>query len=89
MKYRGLDLQSSVDYVGDMCKGAIDRFIAERECLPSWGPEIDEQVKIYVDGLTGWIVGSLHWSFDLERCFGKLGPQVRATRKVALYHRAV
>jgi hypothetical protein len=43
--------------------------------LPSWGPEIDEQVKIYVDGLADWIVGSLHWSFDSERYFGKLGPR--------------
>ena len=88
MKYRGLDLQPSVDYVGDMCKSSIDRFIAQRECLPSWGPEIDEQVKIYVDGLADWIVGSLHWSFDSERYFGRLGPQVKATRKVTLCPRA-
>ena len=88
MKHRGLDLQSAVDYVGNMCKSAIDRFIAERGCLPSWGPEIDEQVKIYVDGLADWIVGSLHWSFDSERYFGKLGLEVKATRKVTLYPRA-
>lgn len=88
MKHRGLDLQSSVDYVGDMCKQSIDRFIAERDRLPSWGPEIDEQVKIYVDGLADWIVGSLHWSFDSERYFGKLGLQVKATRRVTLYPRA-
>ena len=88
MKHRGLDLQSSVDYVGGMCKHSIDRFIAERERLPSWSPEIDEQVKIYVDGLADWIVASLHWSFDSERYFGKLGPQVKATRSVTLYPRA-
>jgi len=88
MKHRGLDLQPSVDCVGNMCKSSIDRFIAERERLPTWGPEIDEQVKIYVDGLADWIVGSLHWSFDSERYFGNLGLLVKATRKVTLYPRA-
>lgn len=84
MKHHSLDLRSSVD----MCKSAIDRCIPEREHLLSWGPEIDEQVEIYVDGLADWIVGSLYRSFDSERYFGKLGPQIKVTRKVTLYPRA-
>jgi hypothetical protein len=84
MKHRGLDLQPAVDFVGNKCKSSVDRFTAERERLPSWGPEIDEQVKIYVNGLADWIVGSLHWSFDSERYFGKLGLEVKATRRVTL-----
>ncbi|KAF9475126.1 terpenoid synthase [Pholiota conissans] len=84
MNQEGIDLQSAVDFVGDMCKQSIDRFDEERSRLPSWGPEIDRQVDIYVDGLANWIVGSLHWSFETERYFGKTGRQVKASRVVEL-----
>jgi hypothetical protein len=82
MHQEGLDLQTAVDFVGNMCKQSIDRFNEDRARLPSWGPEIDRDVSIYVDGLANWIVGSLHWSFETERYFGKAGRQVKATRTV-------
>ncbi|KAF9010031.1 isoprenoid synthase domain-containing protein [Cyathus striatus] len=87
MHQEGLDLQSAVDFVGNMCKQSIDRFNDDRAHLPSWGPEIDRQVAVYVDGLANWIVGSLHWSFESERYFGKTGRQVKATRVVDLLPR--
>ncbi|KAJ3567287.1 hypothetical protein NP233_g6469 [Leucocoprinus birnbaumii] len=84
MNERGLDLQEAVDFVGEMCKSAIDRFIKERDSLPSWGPEIDRQVKAYAQGLADWIVGSLHWSFESTRYFGKNGRKIKQTRIVEL-----
>lgn len=87
MNQEGLDLQSAVDFVGDLCRQSIERFVAERASLPSWGPEIDSQVDIYVDGLADWIVGSLHWSFESERYFGKIGLEVKKTRTVTLLPR--
>ncbi|KAK2461246.1 hypothetical protein APHAL10511_006773 [Amanita phalloides] len=85
MNEHGLDLQSAVDFVGDMCKQSIDRFNKERQELPCWSPEIDRDVAVYVQGLANWIVGSLHWSFETERYFGKFGPQVKKTRLVNLF----
>jgi hypothetical protein len=87
MSEEGLDLQMAVDFVGTMCKQSIDRFNADRANLPSWGPKIDKDVAIYVDGLANWIVGSLHWSFESERYFGKTGREVKATRVVNLLPR--
>ncbi|KAJ7682965.1 isoprenoid synthase domain-containing protein [Mycena rosella] len=84
MHEQGLDLQSAVDFVGEMCKQSIDRFIEDRASLPSWGPKIDREVSIYVDGLADWIVGSLHWSFMSERYFGTSGAKVKASRVVDL-----
>ncbi|KAF8635373.1 hypothetical protein AX15_000378 [Amanita polypyramis BW_CC] len=84
MKERGLDLQSAVDFVGDMCKQSIDRFNKERAELPCWGPDVDQEVTIYVQGLADWIVGSLHWSFETERYFGKNGREAKKTRVVKL-----
>jgi hypothetical protein len=87
MHQEGLDLQSAVDFVGDMCRQSIDRFVEEQQHLPSWGPKIDRDLAIYIDGLANWIVGSLHWSFESERYFGKNGRQVKATRVVDLLPR--
>ena len=87
MNEEGLDLQTAVDFVGTMCKQSIDRFNDDKANLPSWGPKIDRDVAIYVDGLANWIVGSLHWSFESERYFGKSGREVKTTRVVNLLPR--
>ena len=57
MEYHNLSLQGAVDYVGDLCKQTIDTFSINKTELPSWGPEIDEMVARYVQGLQDWIVG--------------------------------
>jgi hypothetical protein len=87
MNEQGLDLQSAVDFVGELCKQSIDRFNNDRINLPSWGAKIDNDVRVYVDGLSNWIVGSLHWSFESERYFGKNGKDVKASRVVNLLPR--
>lgn len=84
MHSSGLDLQSAVDAVGELCRASVDRFIAGRASIPSWGPEIDRDVDIYVQGLQDWIVGSLHWSFKSERYFGKEGAEIKSTRQLTL-----
>jgi hypothetical protein len=84
MNEQGLDLQSAVDFVGEMCKQSINRFIDDRAALPSWGVKIDRDVSVYVDGLANWIVGSLHWSFMTERYFGTNGAKIKAGRVVNL-----
>lgn len=57
MKYHGHTLQSAVDYVGELCAETIDTFSANKARLPSWGPEVDDMVARYVQGLQDWIVG--------------------------------
>ena len=89
MNERGLDLQGAVDFVGELCKQAIDRFNYARSCLPSWSPQIDRDVDVYADGLANWMVGSLHWSFETERYFGKDGLEVMKTRRVQLLSKSV
>jgi len=89
MNEQDLDLQSAVDFVGDMCKQSIDRFNHDRNILPSWGAKIDRDVAVYVDGLANWIVGSLHWSFELKRYFGKNGQDVKVHRVVDLLPRRI
>ncbi|KAF8479287.1 isoprenoid synthase domain-containing protein [Russula ochroleuca] len=80
----GLSLQQAVDRIGEMCKRTIDTFVENQARVPSWGDCIDRDVKLYVNGLQEWIVGSLHWSFMTTRYFGDNGGVVRATRIVEL-----
>ncbi|KAL0957482.1 hypothetical protein HGRIS_001275 [Hohenbuehelia grisea] len=90
----GLPLQDAVDFVGTLCKHSIDRFVADRAAAPfvlseldCWAPEVARQVDLYVSGLADWIVGSLHWSFESERYFGKSGHDVKRNRVVQLLPR--
>jgi len=84
MRHHGMALQEAVDFVGDLSKQSIDRFTEDWARLPSWGPEIDAQVQVYVQGLADWITGSLHWSFDSERYFGRKGGQIKKDRIMVL-----
>ncbi|KAJ4473032.1 isoprenoid synthase domain-containing protein [Lentinula aciculospora] len=84
MNHHSLDLQPAIDFVGQLCNESIDRFMNDRAQLPSWGPEIDRQVQVYVKGLEDWMVGSLHWSFETERYFAKGGREVKRSRVVNL-----
>lgn len=64
MNQYGFSLQEAVNFVGEMCRLSIERFERDRYLLPSWGPEVDKMVEMYVDGLQNWIVGAyLSFSF--------------------------
>jgi len=87
MTHDGLSLQQAVDRIGEMCKQTLDAFIENQTRVPSWGDGIDRGVKLYVDCLQNWIVGSLHWSFMTKRYFGDNGKSVKANRIVDLLPR--
>ncbi|KAG2141844.1 isoprenoid synthase domain-containing protein [Suillus clintonianus] len=81
---QGLDLQGAVDYCGRLCNISLQRFEENLAMLPSWGEEVDKQVAIYIRGLQSWITGSLHWTFESARYFGKDAHIVKRERIVKL-----
>lgn len=87
MELRGFDLQTAVDFVGELCRQTIDSFMENQRNVPSFGPRLDRDVALYIQGLQDWIVGSLHWSFMTERYFGKSGTEVKKHRIVKLLPR--
>lgn len=84
MVKQGLDLQGAIDYCGQLCNICVQRFEKTRAILPSWGEEVDKDVVIYVQGLQDWIAGSVQWSFESARYFGKDGHIVKRNRIVKL-----
>ncbi|KAG2098250.1 isoprenoid synthase domain-containing protein [Suillus discolor] len=84
MVKQGLDLQGAIDYCGRLCNISLQRFEENRANLPSWGEEIDKDVAKYVEGLQNWITGTLQWSFESARYFGKDAHIVKQNRIVKL-----
>ncbi|KAJ6537376.1 isoprenoid synthase domain-containing protein, partial [Mycena vulgaris] len=82
MHHNALDLPAVLEFVGEMCEQALARFASLKKELPSWGPKIDRDVARYIQGLADWISGTLYWSFETQRYFGKAVKTVKATRTV-------
>ncbi|KAG2156378.1 isoprenoid synthase domain-containing protein [Suillus clintonianus] len=67
-KTQHLDLQARIIHAGELFQGALDRFKACRDSLPSFGnDETDKQVAAYADGLVDWVVGNVEWSVVTPR----------------------
>lgn len=85
--HHGHTVQSAVDHAGKMWRDTMEKFIADEQRLPSWGPVVDDMVQKYVSGLRDWSVGSLHWSFRTHRYFGLDGENVKKNRIVKVINK--
>ena len=52
--------------------------------VPSWGPDIDGQIQLYLDGVGNWVRASDCWNFESGRYFGDKGLGIQETRQVPL-----
>ncbi|CCM04975.1 uncharacterized protein FIBRA_07173 [Fibroporia radiculosa] len=84
MQEKGVDLQTASNLVGVHCRELMDRFVAAKSKLRSWGPAVDPAVAFYVRAMEHWVIGNLEWSFESQRYFGVLHAQVKETRVVHL-----
>lgn len=57
MKYHNHTLESAMDYVGNLCSETMNNFERRKSQVPSWGPEIDDMVARYIQGLRNFTVG--------------------------------
>ena len=89
MEANGFTLQEAADRAGVIFGDLMNRFVAERKKLPSWGPNLDRDIGRYVDAIGHWVVGNLCWSFETSRYFGPALEDVRRTRVVKLRSRNV
>jgi hypothetical protein len=84
MKAYGCDLQTASDIIGAHYAELMERYLADRERLPSFGIEIDADVRLYVRAMENWPIGNLEWSFETNRYFGPLHDEIKRTRLVVL-----
>lgn len=81
---KNIDIQTACDYVGVHFKELMDRFMADKERLPSFGPDLDASVARYVSAMGDWVIGSLEWSFEITRYFGIEHAEVKKNRVITL-----
>lgn len=84
MKEKGFSLQQTIDFIGEEFRTIMEDFAIDRESLPSFGKEVDANVRLFISALETWIVGNIHWSFSTKRYFGKEHNEVRRTLTVKL-----
>ncbi|KAI0284274.1 terpenoid synthase [Russula aff. rugulosa BPL654] len=84
MRTQNMDIQAACDFVGGHYKQLMADFLSAKSSLRSFGPEVDIDVKRYVDACQYWPSGNLVWSFETPRYFGALRDQILRTRIVPL-----
>jgi hypothetical protein len=84
MKDRACDLQTASDLIGAHYAELMACYLADRKRLPSFGPHIDADVRLYMRAMENWPIGNLEWSFETNRYFGPLHDEIRRTRLVVL-----
>ena len=84
MRTQDMDIQAACDFVGRHYKQLMDDFLSAKASLRSFGPEVDIDVKRYIEACQHWPVGNLVWSFETPRYFGARRDQILRTRIVPL-----
>jgi hypothetical protein len=84
MRTQHMDIQATCDFVGDHYKQLMDDFLSAKISLRSFGPEVDSDVKRYIEALQYWPAGNLVWSFETPRYFGAHRDRILRTRIVPL-----
>jgi hypothetical protein len=86
VRERGMSLQESINFVGDMIKHSMAEFQVEKALIPRWGDfAIDDQVDAYVRGIEYWARGCFEWSFHTPRYFGAELEEIKRTRIVTVW----
>lgn len=80
MREQDIDLPEAMDWILKYGQEVVKSFNANVAALPSWGPEVDDKVRIYVDGIAQNIRGVDDWTFESQRYFGTRGAEIKATR---------
>lgn len=85
MHHLHLDLSGALNWVAEYHSSVQTKFLSTLSTLPSFGPEIDKDVRRYIDGLAYWVRANECWSFECARYFGEKGREYQRTRTIALF----
>ncbi|EJT99588.1 terpenoid synthase [Dacryopinax primogenitus] len=69
MHEKGLGVQDAMDHSSKLFGDVVENYVTARATLPSWGPEIDKMVELYLHGMEYWVIGSTEWCFWTQRYF--------------------
>ncbi|BCL15177.1 terpene synthase family protein [Micromonospora sagamiensis] len=64
---RGVPVETAVALVADAWRAAMDRFVALRATVPSFGPELDRAVAVHLDAMANSVRGTIDWTLESAR----------------------
>ncbi|KAL5513793.1 hypothetical protein ACEPAH_4194 [Sanghuangporus vaninii] len=88
MKEFNVDLQGAIQWAADYHIEVQTKFLNGLNRVPSWGSDIDCQLRRYLYGLANWPRADACWSFESGRYFGNKGLGYQKTRLVPLIPKA-
>ncbi|KAG8740259.1 hypothetical protein FRC10_004559 [Ceratobasidium sp. 414] len=79
-----LDLEGAIDYVDKLTRKRLQEYVDAKAQLRSFGPKVDPQVALYIQGFEYSFQGFIEWQFMTPRYFGADAQKVRDTGIVDL-----
>ena len=89
MRLFNLDMAGAMNWACQHHYEKQAKFLALREQVPSFGPEVDEALKEYVDLLGNMTRANYCWHFECKRYFGDMGLEVQKGRYVSVLPKVV
>jgi hypothetical protein len=80
MREQRISLPEAMNWILEYGQRVVRSFNANVAVLPSWGPDIDKRVALYVQGIAQNIRGVDDWTFESHRYFGPRGLDIQKTR---------
>lgn len=62
-----LDLEGAMDYVDQLTRKRVQEYVDAKAKLRSFGPELDDKVALYIQGIEYWVQGAIDWTFMTPR----------------------
>ncbi|KAJ1303737.1 hypothetical protein OPQ81_008161 [Rhizoctonia solani] len=79
MHHNHLDLEGAIDFVNQLTRKRLDEYVETKAKLPSFGPDLDDQVAQYILGIEYCVQGFIDWTFMTPRYFGSEATKVKET----------
>ena len=79
-----LNLQGALYWLSGYASKTISKFFSDQKNLPTWGPTIDEALKVHFDRVGRCVRGYDAWSYETKRYYGENGLKVQKSRKITL-----
>jgi hypothetical protein len=85
-EYR-MGLQDALNWLGTYTDGVVSRFLSNLKKIPSWDPDTDRKVQMYIDGVGQWVRGNDDWAYEAKRYYGDDRLRIREDRILRISQR--
>jgi len=89
MLEQDVDLQTAVDIVTKMLADRVDDYVVWKKQLPSFGSEVDSELRRYFKALEQYVQGTVVWYYESPRYFRGMDISNKEDMVIPVYERAV